>query len=421
MSIPARARYVLLPGLLIAGSLTMLPTGGAEMPLPLLPALAEVASLSTTSRLDDEHYRKAKVIIGRAIEFLRTQQDDESGGWSIATDRPSFPGITALVINGMLMEPSIDEYDPTVAKAIDYLLSMRQEDGGFYDRILPNYNTALTLSALSKVTRAEAVAAIKPAQDFLQGLQWGSSLNKEFAGLPVDESHQFYGGAGYGPHGRPDNSNLQLMLEGLYDSGLDCDTPAFQRAIKFLQRTQMLDEVNDLEFADGSKQGGFIYATAPDSDHLDEGESKAGMIDETLDDGRVISRLRCYGSMTYAGFKSYLYAQLDRDDVQVQAAYDWIRKNYTLDDNPGVGMQGYYYYLHTFARALDVWGSSTITTLNADGSTGETHDWANDLIDKLETLQREDGSFVNEADRWMEGDPVLVTAYVLNALEYAID
>ncbi len=392
-------------GLVLATSLSML-----LMPMTM-----------AGSSLDDEHYQKAKVVINRAIGYLRTQQDLESGGWSIAEGRPSFPGITAMVINGMLMEASIDEYDETVARALDYLLAMKQDDGGIYDRILPNYNTALTLSAFSKVTRPEAVAAIGPAQKFLESLQWGNPASVDANGGVVGEANEFYGGAGYGQHGRPDNSNLQLMLEGLYDSGMDCNSAAFQRAVTFLRRTQMLESVNGMEYAEGSKQGGFIYATAENKDSLGIGESKAGMIEETLDDGAVVSRLRCYGSMTYAGFKSYLYAQLDRDSVEVRAAYDWIRKNYTLDENPGVGMQGYYYYLHTFARALDTWGSSTIVTLNADGTEGETHDWANDLIDKLEGLQREDGSFANDADRWMEGDPVLVTAYVLNALEYAID
>jgi len=34
-------------------------------------------------------------------------------------------------------------------------------------------------------------------------------------------------------------------------------------------------------------------------------------------------------------------------------------------------------------------------------------------------LQRPDGSWVNEADRWMEGDPNLVTAYSVIALQIA--
>jgi len=377
------------------------------------------SAVTPTAGLDDEHYHRAKQLIAKSITYLRSQQDERTGGWSVATDRPNFPGITALVLHGMLLEPDIDETDEQVARGLDFLLSYKQDDGGIYDRILPNYNTSLALSALGLVNRPDAVAAIEPAQRFLKGIQWDGQ--KDADGKVVDENHPFYGGAGYGQHSRPDNSNLNLMLQGLHDTGLDCNDPAFQRAVAFLQRTQMLDEVNDQSYADGSKQGGFIYSTSIDGQHIGEGESKAGLIDETLDDGQVVSRLRCYGSMTYAGFKSYLYAHLDRDDIRVQAAHDWIRRNYTLEENPGIGMQGYYYYLVTFSRALDAWGTSTITTINPDGTDGESHDWANELIDKLAELQQEDGRFVNEADRWMEGDPVLVTAYALLALQYAID
>ena len=231
--------------------------------------------------------------------------------------------------------------------------------------------------------------------------------------------HPFYGGIGYGGHGRPDNSNLNMMLQGLHDSGLSCDDPAFTRALTFLQRTQMHENVNDMPYAEGSTQGGFIYATGPSGDEAGVGESKAGMIEEVMPDGSRRSRLRAYGSMTYAGFKSYIFAELDRDDPRVRLAYDWIRGNYTLEENPGVGMQGLYYYFVTFSRALDAWGLPYVETITDEG--GEARDWANDLIDRLSELQREDGSFVNENDRWMEGEPTLATAYALIALQHAIN
>ncbi len=121
------------------------------------------------------------------------------------------------------------------------------------------------------------------------------------------------------------------------------------------------------------------------------------------------------------GFKSYIYADLERDDPRVQLAYDWIRNHYTLEENPGVGMQGYYYYLaHLQPSGLDAWGLPTIEIANPDGSTIETRDWANDLIDALASRQKPDGSFENLHDRWMEGDPSLVTAYALLALQEAI-
>ncbi|MEC9374167.1 MAG: hypothetical protein VYC34_10000, partial [Planctomycetota bacterium] len=59
--------------------------------------------------------------------------------------------------------------------------------------------------------------------------------------------------------------------------------------------------------------------------------------------------------------------------------------------------------------------------ISADGATTDSRDWANDLIDRLAELQKEDGSFENLHDRWMEGDPVLVTAYALLALQHAIN
>lgn len=384
-------------------------------------AATAVSALDGRSEgIDDKHYKIARQTIEKAVAYLRSQQDEATGGWSIPEEgKPHLPGVTALVLNGLLMEPRIDDSDPAVRRGLDYLLSKRQSDGGIYDSILPNYNTALALSALSRSTRSDVIAAVKPAQDFLRSLQWDGQTDPH--GRLIDKSHPWYGGAGYGGSSRPDNSNLNLMLQGLHDSGLDCNDPAFQRAVAFLQRTQMLDAVNDMRYADGSRQGGFIYATSPSKDAIGHGESKAGVIEETLDDGSVVSRLRCYGSMTYAGFKSYLYANLDRDDPRVVAAHDWLRRHYTLDENPGMGMQGYYYYLVTMSRALDAWGSTTITPLNRDGTPAEPRDWANDLIAKIASLQRPDGSFVNESDRWMEGDPVLVTAYALLALQHAID
>jgi squalene-hopene/tetraprenyl-beta-curcumene cyclase len=31
---------------------------------------------------------------------------------------------------------------------------------------------------------------------------------------------------------------------------------------------------------------------------------------------------------------------------------DWLRGNYTLEENPGMGPQGYFYYLHLMTKAL---------------------------------------------------------------------
>ncbi|TVQ59799.1 MAG: hypothetical protein EA379_09955 [Phycisphaerales bacterium] len=376
--------------------------------------------------LDEDRRATAQRMAERATAYLRAQQDAETGGWAISRTGPTFPAITALVITGMLHDPAIGADDPTVSRAVDFLLSHQQPDGGVYDRILPSYNTSIVLSALALVDREDARAAIRPAQDFLRSLQWSEDAG-DLDGTPeapsrVGKDHPFYGGIGYGRHGRPDLSNLSIALQGLHDSGLPADDPAFERALVFLSRVQMQGDVNDMPYAEGSTQGGFIYATGPNADNPTQGQTmaKETYIEETLSDGRRVSRLRAYGSMTYAGFKSLIYAGLQRDDPRVAAAYEWIRRHYTLAENPEMGNEGRYYYFTTFSRAMQAWGEPTITPVGPDGEAAPPRDWAADLVDALAPMQQEDGSFPSLDDRWMEGNDVLITAYALLALQHAM-
>ena len=46
--------------------------------------------------------------------------------------------------------------------------------------------------------------------------------------------------------------------------------------------------------------------------------------------------------------------------------------------------------------------------------------WARDLFDALHARVKEGGMFRNENSRWWEQDPTLVTAYVVNAMNYAL-
>src|SRR5205807_568733 len=125
--------------------------------------------------------------------------------------------------------------------------------------------------------------------------------------------------------------------------------------------------------------------------------------------------LRSLGAMTYAGLKSFLYAGVSKDDPRVKAAVGWIRRNYTLEENPGMGRAGLYYYYHTFAKALAALGEDSF----ADGK-GTKHDWRAELFETLKKRQRPDGSFINPGDRaFGEGDPNLATGFALLALSYA--
>lgn len=123
--------------------------------------------------------------------------------------------------------------------------------------------------------------------------------------------------------------------------------------------------------------------------------------------------LRSYASMTYAGLKSMIYCGAGPDDARVKAAVSWIRKHYTVKENPGMGQNGIYYYIHTFAKALAAVGETEF----AD-SMGTKHDWRVDLIEHLAAEQKENGSWVNSTPRWNEGDPNLASAFALLALSY---
>ncbi len=52
-------------------------------------------------------------------------------------------------------------------------------------------------------------------------------------------------------------------------------------------------------------------------------------------------------------------------------------------------------------------------TPRAKNTTGDAN-WPRKLVGR----QRENGSWLNENNRWMEGDPALVTAYALLTLSY---
>ena len=108
----------------------------------------------------------------------------------------------------------------------------------------------------------------------------------------------------------------------------------------------------------------------------------------------------------------FIYAGLTPDDPRVQGALQWLGENYTVAENPGMGAEGLFYYYHTMAKALATAGQDELKTRSGPV------DWRADLAGHLIKLQGSDGSWKNTASgRWMESDPVLVTAYTVLALE----
>jgi squalene-hopene/tetraprenyl-beta-curcumene cyclase len=99
----------------------------------------------------------------------------------------------------------------------------------------------------------------------------------------------------------------------------------------------------------------------------------------------------------------------------VKAAVGWIRRHYTLDENPGQGQAGLYYYYHTFGKAMTALAEDSFE----DGS-GKKHDWRRDLFEALKKRQKPDGSWSNPDRSFFENNPELATAYAILALSYCL-
>lgn len=366
--------------------------------LTALPAATAFAQPAASAPADSAPRARAAAAIHRGSQyFLAARQSD--GGW----ESDKGPGITALVIRALAQDPRIGPGHTAVLKGAELVLASQRDDGGVYSAmgLFKNYETCVALSALAVVKHEAAARATERAQKFLIENQ----ADEDHGAKSVDDV--WYGGAGYALGKRPDLSNTQMMLDALHDSGLPKDHPTYKKALVFIQRCQMSGELNDQEFSKGSTQGGFIYSAAGG------GESKAGKIEIN---GR--SEPRCYGSMTYAGVKSMIYCGLTKNDPKVKAALEWIRSHWTLEYNPNMpekqSHEGLFYFYHTFARTLAALDEPIIRDAQ-----GRNHDWREELLTKLENLQRPDGSWINESDRWMEGMPALTTAYAMLALEAA--
>lgn len=363
--------------------------------LRLLAAFSMLCLFSASAvRADDAGEtsdRTRQRAASKAIDFLRQKGQAEDGSFS----RQAGPAVSSLVTTALLRS-GLSVKDPMVAKALKYIEGFVQDDGGIYHTgsTHQNYETCMAIMVFSEANRdGHYEKLLKNAERFIKGLQWDESEGQ-------DESSFSYGGAGYGGKKRPDLSNTSFFIDALKAAGNGPDDEAMKKALVFVSRCQNLEsEHNATPFAAKNADGGFYYTVAAG------GESFAGKLDN--------GGLRSYGSMTYAGLKSMIFAGVSADDPRVKAAVEWLRKNYSLETNPGMGDAGLYYYYHTFAKALDALGAEELA--EADGT---KHYWRAELAAELAKRQHEDGSWTNDNARWMEGDANLVTGYALLALSY---
>jgi len=310
-----------------------------------------------------------------------------------------------MALNGDPMDRYRGKEKAELKRAYTFVLNHVKPNGSICVTNLPTYNTAICMMALLAARDTQYDSIIRKARGFLSGVQHDFG-EKGKLDTPFD------GGFGYGlPSDKvSDMSNTLLALEAMYYSKrLTADQPGpkeddlnWEAAIHFLQSCQNLPSHNKEAWVstDPKDRGGFIYHS---------GRSNAGGVTNATT-GRVA--LRSYGSISYAGLLSYIYADLKRDDPRAKAVIEWLKTNYTLEENPGMGKAGLFYYFHTMTKALTI---SDVGNLEL-ASAGHAN-WRQDLALKLIQLQQRDGSWANENARWWEKEPALVTCYALLSLE----
>ena len=372
----------------------------------ILPFILTRGGIAETPAAGREAIRaKIKGSVDRGLRYLKSLQVNHR--WQI--QGKDDPGVTALAVTAFLTSPRhySAQDGPFIREGLDYLASLAKKDGGIYDRGLANYVTSISVMALKASNDPKYAPLIERAGEFLKRLQCDESEG-------YHEGDKFYGGAGYGGDERPDLSNMNFWVEGLRATGVPSDDEAYKKAVVFLTRCQNYSETNTSRWTD--PHTGKVYVSGNDGGSAYyPGDSEAGF--ETTKDGTLIPR--SYGSMTYALLKCYLFAGVPRDDARMKAAMGWIRDHFTVDSNPGfdtstdpeAGLQGLYYYFYSVARALDTFGEEVIVDTD-----GVEHHWRDELAEKVISLQREDGSWVNRKERWWEGIPSLATSYAVLTL-----
>lgn len=364
----------------------------------LLTGLLLVA-FTSTGRADEKKSPTWNEVVTKAVAYARkTQAKDGSWGGTQG------PGITGLMVTGLLRTGKVTSKDPMIDKALKYIEGLIEPKAGHIAGKgagvkLHNYVTCINVLALTAAGKESHKTVVADAAKFLKQLQWDEGEKK-------DKKSDFYGGAGYDSKSRPDLSNTQLFLDALVAAGVKKDDPAFKKAMLFVSRCQNLDsEFNDRPWSKKINDGSFIYTAAlgGDTKAAEKPDAEKG--------------LPGYGSMTYAGVKSLIYCGVEKKDPRIKKAMEWIGKHYTVEANPGMpkvrSQWGLYYYYHTMAKCLDALQADTI-----EDAKKVKHDWRADITAALAKRQKADGSWTNTTSNWMENNPHLVTGYALMTLAY---
>ena len=336
--------------------------------------------------------------VARGLDWLAAMQN-ESGSWS----NDKFPALSALPLRAFIRTKH-EKREDVLKRGTEYLLSCVQPDGGIYQHVegrkgggLSNYNTAICMTTLHALRDPAHIRLIQNARAFVTASQHlGDDIYK--------------GGFGYDKANRRAYTDLLNTFHAAQAMRLTADVeehrpPGEGRVdIDWKETTQFIEQMQNKPESGPDHAGGFTYNPT---------DPKAGTV--TNEAGIVV--FRSYGSITYVGMLSLIYADVAPSDPRVVSAFDWASRHWSLDENPGMGQNGLYFFYNILTKSLAAQGRDLVPRPK-----GELVNWRAEVAKKLVSLQKIDpgtgaGYWENETGRYWENDPVLVTAYSLLALQ----
>ncbi len=379
--------------------LVLMASSAFAAPIPAGQKADILIPTDNTSMLSVSLQHEVHAAIDRALDWLAANQK-EDGSWS----NGSFPALTALP-TWAFARSNHAKKETVVPRAVGFMKSCVQDDGGIYREVagrkgggLSNYNTAICMTALHGTGDRSLTRIIQNARTFVaKGQHTGDDVYKGGFGYDKDTNRAY-----------ADLMNTLYATEAMrITQDVEDLRPAdetkaqldWQAAAKFIEKMQNKPAAGEED------AGGFFYKP---------GESKAGTT--TNKAGVVV--FRSYGSMTYAGLLALVYADVNRDDPRIRSAFDWSCKNWSLEENPGMGAEGLFFFFNVLSRSLSAYGAEVVPTADR-----KFVNWRKDVARRLIGMQKIDpatghGYWLNEQGRFWEMDPVLVTAYSVLALEH---
>ena len=355
--------------------------------------LAGLARGASAHGLSPELTQEVKASVEKGLAWLKSRQKP-NGAWS----DEGMPALTALPLWSFAAYGA-DAKVKEVDQAIAFLLAKQQPDGGIYVPVpgrkgggLGNYNTSICVAALYATGSREVMPAVLKGRRYIAASQHvGDDVHAGGFGYDKETDRRY-----------SDLNNTHFSMDAMRRTqGSEDSRPAGERRAD-INWDAALAYVLQMQNAEGETAGGFAYNTQ---------DPKGGV--QTNASGRVM--LRAYGSMSYAGLLALIHVHLEKNDPRVRSVVDYGSRFWSLEENPGQGQQGLFFYFNIMARALSAAGLDALPKHAAEGEIR----WRDEVVRKVISLQKPDGSWVNENNRWWENDPVLATSYALLALEFA--